>query len=97
MSRMSAEARIERRPVYAAAEAIIERYSIVSTTPLRADTADTARKTPSTTLLPPPLVEMAARHRIFFSTWLGKLSRVAVSSARPRRTGDRGTKRGMTE
>src|SRR6267378_7373326 len=98
MSRMSAEAGSSAVPFMLRRKQSLTRYSIVSTTPLRARYCGYRANTPiHEPLSRRPSSRWQLVHRILLPTWLGKLSRVAVSSARPRRTASPYGPAGMTE
>src|SRR5882672_1934152 len=98
MSRMSDPAGSSAIPFMLRRKQSLTRYSIVSTTPLRVRYCGYRANTPTQEPVSRrPASRWQLVHRSLFPTCRGKLSRVAVSSARPRRTASPYGPEGMTE
>src|SRR5206468_2736650 len=98
MSRMSGPAGSSAVPFMLRRKQSLTRYSSVSTTPLRGRYCGYRANTPTQVPVSRrPASRWQLVHRSLLPTWLGKLSRVAVSSARPRRTASPYGPAGMTE
>src|SRR5712691_7802693 len=98
MSRMSGPAGSSAAPFMLRRKQSFTRYSIVSTTPLRARYCGYRANTPiHEPVSRRPSSRWQLVQRSLLPTWFGKLSRVAVSSARPRRTASPYGPPGMTE
>src|SRR3989442_10948835 len=98
MSRMSRPAGSSAAPFMLRRKQSFTRYSIVSTTPLRPRYCGYRANTPiHEPVSRRPSSRWQLVQRSLLPTWFGKLSRVAVSSARPRRTASPYGPAGMTE
>src|SRR6266851_2919957 len=98
MSRMSGPAGSSAAPFMLRRKQSFTRYSIGSTTPLRARYCGYRANTPiHEPVSRRPSSRWQLVQRSLLPTWFGKLSRVAVSSARPRRTASPYGPAGMTE
>src|SRR5437667_10931626 len=98
MSRMSGPAGSSAAPFMLRRKQSFTRYSIVSTTPLRARYCGYRANTPiHEPVSRRPSSRWQLVQRSVLPTWLGKLSRVAGDSARPRRTASPYGPAGMTE
>src|SRR5882762_8440574 len=98
MSRMSGPDGSSAVPFILRRKQSLTRYSIVSTTPLRARYCGYRANTPThEPVSRRPASRWQLVQRNLLPTWLGKLSRVVVSSARPRRTASPYGPAGMVE